>query len=417
MQKPKLLILIGGHLATAPRPQKESLSAVLAGFQVYIRGVWWDQDLASEDERLAEHLGVDFKPLVILHSRTQAVSWFKIRQRLSRELFRRLGKVTPRCLGLAGPEMLREARRIGADLTMVHSEVGLWVGSELMKEGFRVGVDFEDWFSRDLPAASREGRPIEFMQKLERELLRRAEVSFATTDSMATALQHDSGCDSKPIVIPNAFSYGALQSESSGTSSSTRRDSRGQNCVSFYWFSQTIGPGRGLEEVAAALPDLRGTWELHLRGNLRNYQEWFNTHFTEQVRERVHIHSCVSNQDLPFHSQSHDVGLALEMPHCESRELTASNKIFEYLRCGLFVLATPTNGQKEVLGPCSESGGLLASYDSEAIRQGMQSCISEKEQIFANRLERRMHSQEHWDWPHFSKVQADALKRAIGHGA
>jgi hypothetical protein len=36
------LILTGGHLATAPRPQKEAAAAVAAGFRVMIRGIWWD---------------------------------------------------------------------------------------------------------------------------------------------------------------------------------------------------------------------------------------------------------------------------------------------------------------------------------------------------------------------------------------
>ena len=42
-----VLILIGGHLANAPRPQKEARALREAGARVFVRGVCSDELLAS----------------------------------------------------------------------------------------------------------------------------------------------------------------------------------------------------------------------------------------------------------------------------------------------------------------------------------------------------------------------------------
>lgn len=157
-EKPHLLILIGGHLSLGPRPQKEA-AAVAAGFQVTMRGNWWDARLADEDQKLASEIGIDFAPLLDMCGGSGF--FFRLKQRAAREWFRLTGIATARSFGNGAPEMLREATRLKPDLVMVHSKAGLWAGNQLLKKGFRVGVDFEDWFSEDLPEADRVGRPVQ----------------------------------------------------------------------------------------------------------------------------------------------------------------------------------------------------------------------------------------------------------------
>ena len=41
----KILITIGGHLCMAPRPQKEAEALASAGFDVTVRGFWFDPEL------------------------------------------------------------------------------------------------------------------------------------------------------------------------------------------------------------------------------------------------------------------------------------------------------------------------------------------------------------------------------------
>ena len=399
-----LLILIGGHMAHGPRPQKEAAAARAAGFRVLVRCVWWDALLAEEDLELARVIGVDIAPVADLRNRSFRTQVFRVKQRFAGELYRRFGLAFPRSFGLAAPEMLREAIDLSPDLTMVHSEAGLWVANQLLKRGFRVGVDFEDWFSEDLPMEDRKGRPVEALKHLERELLSKANLTLATTCAMAEALAADAECPLIPNVIPNCFPWLGAPGANGGV-----RDERDPHAVSFYWFSQTIGPGRGLETLGAVLPQLKGNWELHLRGELRGYRPWFDSVFAPEIRDRVIFEGMVPNSDLAARSASHDVGLALEVPHCPSRDLTATNKIFEYLRCGLAVIATATKGQMEVMERCPEAGWVIPPGDAVALTKVMQSCLDDRSGVAMARAKASDAASGIWAWEHFETELGSAL--------
>lgn len=405
IKTPSCLILIGGHLSTAPRPQKEAEVARNAGFRVLIRGNWWNDRLAAEDLQIAEQLGVDYAPVVDLRPNSGGASLHRIRQRIARELFTRLGILTPRIFGAGASELLKEALRIKADLTMVHSEAGLWVGEQLMKRGFRVGCDFEDWFSEDLPESDRKGRPIQALKRLERMMIRYADPVLTTTEAMAAALAKDAGCNRIPTVIPNCFPYTKAPKEGEGP-----RDQRDPEAVSFYWFSQTIGPGRGLETLAKALPMLKGNWQLFLRGEIRHYQPWFEATFSEAVRSRVHVLHSVSNDDLRFYTASHDVGLALEVPYCLNKELTSSNKIYEYLRCGLAVIATSTEGQVEVMSKCADAGWVIPPSDVSSLAKVLQEAINSKQALRNKQLSSSTAGSCIWAWEKYSPTLQNLLK-------
>jgi len=402
-----LLTLIGGHFALAPRPQKEAAAARAAGFMVRVRGVWWDEHLAEEDLDLANRIGVDFQPVLDFRPMRSGRINMRARQRIARELFQRCGVATARTFGTGAPEMLREARRLAPDLTMVHSEAGLWVAKRLLKEGFRVGVDFEDWFSEDLPASDRRGRPVKQLKELERHLLRHADLTLATTHAMAEAMARDAGCERIPLAIPNCFPIQGLSGKGADG------DVRDANSVSFYWFSQTIGPGRGLESVAKAVQQLSGPWQLHLRGNLRGYDQWFEEHFPPSIRSKVRLQDCVSNEDLPKHSASHDVGLALEVPHCPSRDLTATNKIFEYLRCGLAVIASSTRGQAEVMERCPAAGWMVAPNDCDSLAKAMQLCLDQPAAVKAAKCFARKSAETVWNWEPFAELLKTQLRESV----
>ncbi|MDD2808220.1 glycosyltransferase [Rhodoferax sp.] len=403
----KILILIGSHLATAPRVQKEAKALREAGAVVYVRGTWWSPVLAAEDMALSSSLGIDFAPVVNLSSKGVTRTKVRILQRFARELFVRFGVVTGRVFGLGTTEMLNEARCINADLTMVHSEAGLWVGKKLLADGRRVGVDFEDWFSQDLPLKDRVQRPIKAMQRLERHLLQHANCSLTTSQALANSLAHDADTTRIPVVAPNCFPTSERAQALQGS-----RDVVPANCVSFHWFSQTIGPARGLEVLAQALPLLRGNWQLSLRGSLHAHQAWFDETFTPALRLRIQVLEPVSNAGLLARTMSHDVGLSLEEPYCLNKELTASNKIFEYLRAGLAVIATATQGQQEVMQSCPGAGQLIPPGDPVSLANAMQRMLDDAVHLQACKLNSVEAGEGVWSW----ERHAPKLVQAIAAG-
>jgi glycosyltransferase involved in cell wall biosynthesis len=340
---------------------------------VFVRGTWWNDAFADEDMTLALELDVDFAPVMDLRPGIARRGRVRVEQRVARELFKRFRVVTPRVFGVGGPELLRGEQQIGADMTIVHSEAGLWVAQKLLSEGRRVGADFEDWFSQDLPESQRAGRPVDALQRIERDILRRAHYTATTTRALAEALAGDAGTDRVPLVVPNCFPAAERAAALAGP-----RDPRPSGAVSFHWFSQTIGPGRGLETLARALPLLRGEWHVSLRGSLRGYSDWFNRTFPDSAHSRVALLESVPNSELLARTMSHDVGLALEEPYCASRDLTATNKLFEYLRAGLAVIATRTRGQEEVMRATPAAGVLIRPADPADLANAMQALIDDR---------------------------------------
>ncbi|MEJ1971714.1 MAG: hypothetical protein WDM96_04230 [Lacunisphaera sp.] len=73
---------------------------------------------------------------------------------------------TAQTLGPASA-LLRFARSFPADLTIVHTEIPIWAAQHLIRDGRKVAVDVEDWYSEDLLFADRQSRPIDVLRRAE----------------------------------------------------------------------------------------------------------------------------------------------------------------------------------------------------------------------------------------------------------
>jgi glycosyltransferase involved in cell wall biosynthesis len=256
----------------------------------------------------------------------------------------RMGIESPVSLG-PYHALRRLAINTPADLTIVHAELPFLIGASLIERGRRVAADFEDWHSRDLLPASRSTRPLRLLEKTERLLIQRSVYTSAPSEAMAAALQTAYG-GKRPIVIPNTFPLqpapGPLPRNSP---------------PSFFWFSQTIGEGRGLEPFLVAWALAREASQVCLLGDISDsFRETLVGLVPEGKRASLRFLPITSPGALPSVIASHDIGLALEPESPESRYLTATNKIFQYLNAGLAVLATPTAGQREVMFRVPDSG-------------------------------------------------------------
>jgi len=359
----RILILIGGHLCNAPRPQKEAEALALAGHEVLIRGCWFDPEFVERDRRLLKDKPWRFEPILDFQPSHR---WRNLRirsqARLAKSLFQRFGCFSPDLLGFGPRAMFKAAYQTRADLTIMHSEAGLWAGDRLLNEGFRVGVDFEDWFSEDLLPKDRVTRPIAQLKQLESRLLRDCAYCLTTSHALAEAMS-TTYQTRKPTVVYNTFPWAERRFIDGQT-----RDRKNPDLPSVHWFSQTIGPGRGLELLFQALPLLPISVEIHLRGNCpAHYRQWLDSLIPEEWHDRVFIHPTVPNAELISRIAEHDVGLALENSSIPSRNLTITNKLFQYLQAGLAIVATDTDGQREVFSQFPRIGQLISEKDPEAL--------------------------------------------------
>ena len=411
----RILILIGGHLSTSPRPLKEADTLVQAGHDVTVRGFWYNPILISRDRELLANRRWTFEPIADYSSagwQPLVGRWKdRIHRRLAFGVFKRWGWFSPALLGMEVPAMLAAAQEHRADLTIVHSEAGLWVGNRLLDQGWKVGVDFEDWFSEDLLAEDRLSRPLACLRELERRLLRECRYALAPSESMAQALAQTYHA-APPTVVYNVFPW-AERSAIDGE----RRDRGSSRRPSLHWFSQTIGPGRGLEMLFAALPQLTTDVELHLRGECPEWnRRWLESRIPSGWREKVFVHPTVPPGELLSRLAEHDIGLALEQHEIESRDLTLTNKIFQYLQAGMALVATDTVGQREVVEKYPSLGPLVPCGDSRALAERLDSLCRDSARLAEAKSASLKAAQERYCWEKEAHRIVEAADRALARG-
>jgi glycosyltransferase involved in cell wall biosynthesis len=401
----RILIITNGHLCRNPRPLKEAVALGRAGYDVTVLAVRnhtaseiLDRDLLQDAP--FRRASVDMLPSLA----TGGVTVFRRRLLLwvARQAAAKTGLPTIRALGPAGA-LLRRARQLPADLTIVHNEVPHWIATRLLGAGRRVAADFEDWHSEDLLPAERAHRPLRLLRQMEQTLLTQAVHTTTTSHALAAALQARYG-GRRPVVITNSF---PLQRDP--------RSSSPGDPPSFFWFSQTLGPGRGLESLLEAWVRTAGTSRLVLLGEPSSgFDEQVRSRLPPERRKRVSFLPPVPPAALPAVIARHDIGLALEQAEIPSRDLTITNKILQYLNAGLAVVASDTAGQREVLARAPDAGLLVNLSDVAVTAAALDRLLSDRTGLLRRQQAARRLAEEVYCWeqeaPRLLSLVAEAVQ-------
>jgi glycosyltransferase involved in cell wall biosynthesis len=225
----------------------------------------------------------------------------------------------------------------------------------------------------------------------------------------------------KPTVIYNSFPWAEREQIDH-----QKRDRQNLNLPSLHWFSQTIGPGRGIETLFQALPHLTISVEIHLRGNYpESARQWLEPLVPPEWRvkrsypegNRLLIHPTVPNAELLSRIAEHDIGLSLESTDIPSRNLTVTNKLFQYLQAGLAVIATETAGAREVLSQCPTSGRLISSNNPVALAQALKDLLGTPERLTAAKAASLQATKEQFCWEKQAKSLLSTAELALGNRA
>lgn len=395
----RICIITGAHLCRNPRVVKEATSLGEAGYDVSVVAPLISDALMEDDAAILTN--APFKRIVsidVRESRGLTGLVGRARRRLANEVNVRFSSELAAELGYGVRAALRKARSVDADLYIGHQETGAWVCWKLMQEGRQVGADLEDWYSRDLPPEARRGRPLELLDRCEGDLVRQAAHVTTTSAAMADAMADAYG--KRPDVIYNSFPFGDRVSLDG-----LRKDRQDEQTPSLFWFSQTIGPGRGLELLVDALEGMSRPVQLHLRGSpVENYDRELIRRLGERSPHTIAFHSLVSPNELLSRIAEHDIGLALEATAPPSRDLTITNKILQYLLGGLAVVATRTSGQVEIARVAPGSVRLV-DQSVDDLRSALVRMISETDTLIRAKAEAVSSVQNDLSW----EIQAGRL--------
>jgi glycosyltransferase involved in cell wall biosynthesis len=415
-QKPTVALLTGNSLCHNPRAVKEASALARAGYRVCVLGAWSHPDFKARDRRLIEHLPFAFIPVFDLtapglHNGISRLGW-RAGKRAADVWFDLTGWQSPCQLGFAIERMFRQALGMSADLYLAHSEPCLYVAVRLLRHGRRVGVDMEDWFSEDLLPEARRHRPLRLLRALEGELLSHGAYASCPSQAMSAALAAEYGCP-PPAVVYNAFAWSDRQALDGAAA-----DRRNRTIPSIYWFSTTLGPGRGVEDLLAALPLLRHEVEIHLRGDpAPGFAEWIRTRIPEGWHDRICLHPLVTNDQLLPRIAEHDIGFAGETSQCRSRDLTVTNKILHYLLGGVAVVASDTSGHREVARQAPAAVHLYPSGDPGGLAARLNALLASAETLARAKIAALAAAEHSFCWERQERVLVDAVGCALGDAA
>ncbi|HEY9196503.1 MAG TPA: hypothetical protein VIM77_09565, partial [Mucilaginibacter sp.] len=319
-----ICIITQSHLCRNPRVLKEAIALVKEGYDVQILTGIISSDLYKQDLSAIQHYpNICLKAVFDLSKPTLRSFTDRLLNKLGRLAVKRLKVNTSLSLGYGALRYYRAAKAIEADLYICHQELSTYIGTRLLAQNFKIAFDFEDWYSEDLLPSAQTERPISLLKKTESIALNQAAFCITTSAALAKTLAETYGSP-QPHVIYNVFPIPGFD----------LGDKAFKAPLKLFWFSQTIGPGRGLEEFVALLSSVKNTVELHLLGNVSaQYHSLLNSIFPKM--HKLYLHELVEEKDLAKKIAGFDIGLALELDTPPSRNYTITNKLFQYIQSGL----------------------------------------------------------------------------------
>jgi glycosyltransferase involved in cell wall biosynthesis len=277
--------------------------------------------------------------------------WQRGRRRAVEELVRVMGPqpgLTERAFHYALPELTRLVRQVSADMYIAHNLAALPAAARAARDyDAALGFDAEDFHRGELPNTPENALDRRITADLEERYIPRCDYVTAASDGIGAAYADTLGIE-QPTTILNVFPWSEREQE---VPRERLAEEVPEGRRSLYWFSQTIGPDRGLEDALRALPQLPDDVILSLRGG---WSPGYEETFREQARrlgvaDRVRHLDLVPPDELIPRTARHDVGLALEQPVSPNRKICVTNKLFTYLLAGIPFVATDTPGQRPVI--------------------------------------------------------------------
>lgn len=331
-----ICIVSQSHISRNPRVVKEAIALAQAGYNVHILTAIYSSELLAEDLSLLHNTGITYS----FYSDLRKINLASFTDKLIKKLFVLLQKhlnIHSSCsLGYGAFRLKKQCLAYNADLYIMHQELAMIIGSRLISK-YKIAFDLEDWHSEDLLPCAQKKRPIVLLKKSEKIAIEKSIYCTTTSKVMASGLQKAYHTTRKPAVIYNSFN----------TVSNFINNKNVANHFRLYWFSQTIGSGRGLEFFIDSMAKSNVSWHLTIRGNI---EDDYKLSLIERnaSKDQLLFLPLLKNEEILHDLSNYDIGLALEPNNPLNKNLTISNKFFHYMAGGLPIIASDTLGHKEI---------------------------------------------------------------------
>lgn len=415
-ERQHICIVTPGHLSTNPRVVKEASALQEAGFRVtivcgnYIPGASaLDHAIAPSGQSLRQ---VPFGSGV-------ADRHVHVRQRAGQTVARTLIKAGAKTVDLmaaahhpAAADLGDAACKVSADLYIGHYIAGLPAAAKAARlHGARYAFDAEDFHLGDLPDKPEHRFEKQLIHSIEAHGLPSAAYVTAASPLIARAYSETYSI-AEPAVVLNAFP------RANGPSAPTPRGAALPG-PSLYWFSQTIGPGRGLETALEAVALAETKPHLHLRGKpAAGYHDRLSSLAANLgVHNRLHFHDPVPPPELEREGGMFDVAYVGETGETANRSICLTNKLFSALTSGLPIVASGVPAHEDIASRLDGAMSLFELGDAQGLAAQLDRLLCNPAALAAARARAWSLGQSTFSWeteaPYLVECVLNALSTAL----
>ncbi len=289
--------------------------------------------------------------------------------------------------------LIRAARRTPADLYIAHYPAALPAAALAARQhGARYAFDAEDFHTGDLPDAPAFDPPRRAVAAIERRFLPAAAYVSAASPGIAQAYREEYGI-ALPETILNVFPRASAPAALAPVEVQLA-------APSLYWFSQTIGPDRGLESAIAALALTRTRPQLVLRGmvtpaiagTLRGIAA------AAGVADRLTLLPPDAPGEMERLAARHTLGLAGEIGNTRNRRIALTNKQFTYLLAGLPVLMSDIPAHRAFAKDAPGAVFLYRAGDAASLAASIDALLGDPAALRHARVAAFRLGQERFNW-------------------
>ncbi|HTE02433.1 MAG TPA: glycosyltransferase [Mucilaginibacter sp.] len=336
----KILIITSGQPSLNPRLIKEADTLASKGHEVTVLYAYWNDWGTKFDQELIpskkwKAVCVDGDP------HKKKITYFFSR------LIHKSAKLTNRktrgkylaelAIARSGYYLIKAAKKYPADIYIGHNLGALAATVKAAKVNKKpCGFDLEDLHRYEV-SDDKNHPDVVLKSILENRYITQTNYLTASSPLIAEAYQQLFP-DKHPVVLlnvfPNNFNIQQPEINSDGP-------------IRLFWFSQTIGLNRGIQDLLSALLLVKDySFELHLLGYL---SPEVRSTLVNSGPTNIHFHDPMAPDELSAFASQFDIGFALEPAFSINNNLALSNKIFTYMQAGLAVVASDTAAQLRLL--------------------------------------------------------------------
>jgi glycosyltransferase involved in cell wall biosynthesis len=408
----RICLLTPGHLSTNPRLVKEADALAEAGHDVTVIAASYspwatEADRVFADRQWRRGRTVHFGPYAPLRTR-----WVQLLRHYTARLVSPSHTLNSTLARAAfhpvASELVAAAREVKADLYIAHYIAALPAAALAARHHqVRYAFDAEDFHPCDAPDTPEHESQRKLVRALEERYLRGCAYITAASSGIADAYAQTYGIP-RPAVVLNVFPRG------NGPPSATARGSA-EPAPSIYWFSQTIGAGRGLDCAVSAIGYSRSRPHLFLRGTPAAgiVDSLYRLARQANVADHVHVLPPALPTDMERLAAAYDVGFSGEPGFCRNNELALGNKVFSYLLAGLPVIASAIPAHVDIARELKSAMRLYAIQNAHALAEAYDELLLDPDKLASARSAAYAAAARRFNWDVEKAVLCEQVARAL----